>query len=220
VELARDLQDYQLVDRDDSPCGRVDDLIIGWDRSGARVGDLLSGMGVVLDQLGAPGRLAKRMPIRALQSHTAIAWRQVRELKPHQVCLLPPRNALGMRRTGHPKRAADERLLTSLLQMRVIDAGGNAMGILDVRTGRADPPAAPRVTGFLCAPDPKLMLFGLKRHDGGLMPRPRASKKTRFVPWEAIGTIADAIRLDCTFENLPHLADAPDEDQTATRTTT
>jgi hypothetical protein len=96
--------------------------------------------------------------------------------------------------------------------LRVIDSLGGEMGMLDVRTDRALPPLAPRVTGLLCAPDPKLVLLGLKRHDGGLLPRPRAARQARFAPWTVIASIdPGAIRLDSPFSELPRLEDTPDE---------
>jgi hypothetical protein len=215
MEVARDLQDHQLVDRDDRPCGRVDDVVIAWDASDARVGALLSGLGVLLDQIGLAGRIAKRLPIRAAHSHVAIEWRQVRELQPHHVCLLPAQGALGLRHAGTPGSAEGELLLTALLERRVIDDAEHEMGILDVRISPPRPPQAPRVMGLLCAPQPKLLLLGLKRHDGGLLPRPRIGAQARFVPWEAVAEIGQVIRLSQAFADLPLLADTPDEDMTS-----
>ncbi|HET6171909.1 MAG TPA: hypothetical protein VFD90_04865 [Gaiellales bacterium] len=214
MEAARDLQDHQLVDRDDRPCGRIDDILIDWDDSGARLGSLLSGGGILVDQLGTLGRLLKRMPrLEAARSHTAIEWRQVRALEQDRVCLLPPSDRLGVRRRSRESRYPDRQLpLTALLQLRVIDSLDREMGLLDVRTDRARPPGAPRVTGLLCAPDPKLVLLGLKRHDGGLLPHPRAARQARFVPWTAIASIdRSAIHLESAFGELPLLIDTSDE---------
>jgi len=214
MEVARDIQDHQLVDRDDRACGRIDDVLVEWDDSGARLGAMLSGGGILVDQLGALGRLLKRMPgLEAARSHIAIEWRQIRAFEQDRVCLLPPSDRLGVRRRSREPRAADGALpLTALLQLRVIDTLGCEMGVLDVRTDRAHPPAAPRVTGLLCSPDPKLALLGLKRHDGGLLPRPRAARQARFAPWTAIASIdSEAIHLDSPFGELPRLVDMPDE---------
>jgi hypothetical protein len=214
MEVARDIQDHQLVDRDDRACGRIDDILIEWDDTGARLGAILSGGGILLDQLGAFGRLVKRVPrLEAARSHIAIEWRQVRALEPHRLCLLPPRDRLGVRRRSREPLHADGQLpLTALLQLRVVDSLGREMGALDVRTDRARPPLAPRVTGLLCAPDPKLVLLGLKRHDGGLLPRPRAARQSRFAPWTAIASIdAGAIHIDRPFAELPRLVDTRDE---------
>jgi hypothetical protein len=214
MEVARDLQDRQLVDRDDRPCGRIDDLLIEWGESDARLGAILSGGGILVDQLGLLGRLLKRVPrLEAARTHTAIEWRQVRALEQARVCLLPPRDRLGARRRSREARQPDGQLhLTALLQLSVIDSLGRKMGVLDVRTDRARPPVAPRVTGLLCAPDPKLVLLGLKRHDGGLLPRPRAARQARFAPWTAIASIDRvAIHLGSPFSELPLLMDTPDE---------
>jgi hypothetical protein len=214
MEVARDLQDHQLVDRDDRPCGRIDDILIDWEESGARLGSLLSGGGILVGQLGAVGRLLKRIPrLEAARSHIAIEWRQVRALEQDRVCLLPPSDRLGLRRRSHEARYPDGQLaLTALLQLSVIDSLGQEMGILDVRTDRARPPLAPRVTGLLCAPDPRLVLLGLKRHDAGLLPRPRAAREARFAPWTAIASIeTDSVHLDSPFAELPRLTDTPDE---------
>jgi sporulation protein YlmC with PRC-barrel domain len=214
MEVARDLQDHQLVDRDDRPCGRIDDVLIEWDDNGARLGAILSGGGILVDQLGAFGRLLKRVPrLESARSHIAIEWRQVRAVEQDRVCLLPPRERLGVRRRSHdPRRLERPLTLNALLQLRVIDSLGSEIGILDLRTDRARPPLAPRVTGLLCAPDPKLVLLGLKRHDGGLLPHPRAARQARFAPWTAIASIdRDSIHLDTPIRELPRLIDTPDE---------
>jgi hypothetical protein len=214
MEVARDLQDHQLVDRDDRPCGRIDDILIHWDESGARLGSLLSGGGILADQLGAVGRLLRRVPhFEAARSYAAIEWRQVRTLEQDRICLLPPSDHLDLRRRSHEARYPDGLLpLTALLRLRVIDSLGREMGVLDVRTDRARPPLAPRVTGLLCTPDPKLVLLGLKRHDGGLLPRPRSARQARFAPWTAIASIdRSAIHLESPFDALPLLIDTPDE---------
>jgi sporulation protein YlmC with PRC-barrel domain len=212
MEIARDLQDHQLVDRDDRPCGRIDDILIDWDESGARLGSLLSGGGILVDQLGVVGRLLKRTPgLEAARRHTAIEWRQVRALEQDRVCLLPPGDHLEQTRSRDARYAGGQLPLTELLQLSVIDSRGQKMGVLDVRTGRAWPPVAPRVTGLLCAPDPKLVLLGLKRHDGGLLPRPYAAKQARFAPWTAIASVdRSAIHLKSPFGDLPLLIDTPD----------
>jgi hypothetical protein len=214
MEVARDLQDYQLVDRDDRPCGRIDDVLVEWDDSGARLGAILSGGGILADQLGAVGRLLKRVPrLESARSHIAIEWRQVRAVEQDRVCLLPPRDRLGVRRQDRDARNAEGQLtLTALLQLRVIDSLGSEIGILDLRTDRARPPLAPRVTGLLCAPAPKLVLLGLKRHDGGLLPRPQAARQARFAPWTAIASIdRRTVHLDTPLGELPRLIDTPDE---------
>jgi hypothetical protein len=214
MDVARDIQDHQLVDRDDTACGRVDDMLIEWDDSGARLGAILSGGGTLLDQLGAVGRLLERLPrLEAAHRRIAIEWRQVRALEPHRLCLLPARDQLGRQPPSpEPRHADGQVLLTALLQRPVVDSLGREMGILDVRTGHARPPVAPRVTGLLCAPDPKLVLLGLKRHDGGLLPRPRAATQARFAPWTAIASIdAQGIHLDRPFGEFPRLMDTRDE---------
>jgi hypothetical protein len=214
MEVARDIQDHQLVDRDDRPCGRVDDILIEWDESGARLGAILSGGGILVDQLGAVGRLLKRVPrLEGARSHIAIEWRQVRSLEQDRICLLPPSDSLGVRRRSRGVRHPDGQLaLTALLQLKAIDSLGREMGVLDVRTDRVRPPLAPRVTGLLCAPDPKLIMLGLKRHDGALLPRPRAARQARFAAWTSIASIdADAFHLDSPFAKLPRLMDTPDE---------
>ena len=60
MDVARDLVDRQLVDRDGRECGRIDDIWIEWDADGGRLGPLVSGASILLDQLGAGGRLLWR----------------------------------------------------------------------------------------------------------------------------------------------------------------
>jgi hypothetical protein len=215
MDVARDLQDHQLVDRDDEPCGRVDDIVIEWDDAGARLGALLSGGGIFLHQLGLVGDVLKRvLRFQSARSHIAIDWRQIRGFAPQHICLLPPRGHIGLRRVG--MLGDDQHLLSALLQTPVTDSNAAQMGILDLRTVTPRPPTAPRVIGVLCAQQPRLLLLGLKRHDGGLLPRSRIDGQARFVPWEAIASIrTDGIQLNCSFVDLPLLSDTPDNDPPA-----
>jgi hypothetical protein len=212
MEVARDLQDHQLVDRDDQPCGRVDDITIELDESGARLGALLSGSGVLLAQLGVIGGICKRLlPEHAAHSHLAIEWRQVRSFEPQHICLLPPRDRLRLQRARDTAAQTNDRQsLSALLQTPVIDSNEEQMEMLDIRTHQPHPPAAPRVLGLLCMHAPRLSLLGLKRHDGGLLPQPRRNKEARFVPWQQIQSLSsDAIHLNAAFAELPRLSETP-----------
>jgi hypothetical protein len=101
MDLARDLVDHQLVDRDDVPCGRVDDVVLRWSDDGGELGVLLSGGGVVLDQMGRLGRVLRPVLRFAGARRTVrIDWALVGRIEPDRIHLTAPREALGLREVG------------------------------------------------------------------------------------------------------------------------
>ena len=101
---------------------------------------------------------------------------------------------------------------SNLLRLPIIDAAGDRMGILDLRTSQPRPPAAPTLLGLLCSPDPVVASLGLKRRDAAPSPHRRHTlTHGRFVPWHQIASVDnDAVRLRCRFADLATIADAPD----------
>jgi sporulation protein YlmC with PRC-barrel domain len=97
MDLARDLQDHQLIDRDGIACGRVDDIIIRWDNEGAQLGPVLSGGAVLLDQLGRLGRVLR--PVLRLvgaRREVHIDWALVGRIELDAIHVVIPRESLGL----------------------------------------------------------------------------------------------------------------------------
>jgi hypothetical protein len=95
MDIARDLQDHQMLDRNGQACGRIDDILIQWDASGARLGPLLSGGGFLLDQLGQLGRLLRPLlRFRGARREVSIEWTEIMRVEPHVIHLRDPRERL------------------------------------------------------------------------------------------------------------------------------
>jgi hypothetical protein len=101
MDIARDLQDRQMLDRDGEACGRVDDILIQWDDNGARIGSLLSGGGFLLDQLGRLGRLLRPLLRSAgARREVRIEWPEIARVEPHAIHLRARRDDLGLSSIG------------------------------------------------------------------------------------------------------------------------
>jgi hypothetical protein len=98
MDVARDLQDHQLLDRDGDACGRIDDILIEWDAERGRLGPLLSGGAVVLDQLGRFGRVLRRiLRFSGTRREARIDWALVGRIDPDGIHVMVPREALRLR---------------------------------------------------------------------------------------------------------------------------
>jgi sporulation protein YlmC with PRC-barrel domain len=101
MDIARDLQDHQMLDRDGQACGRVDDILIQWDVSAAHIGPLLSGGGFLLDQLGRLGRLLRPfLRYRGARREVHIEWSEIVRVEPHVIHLRNPRERLELSSIG------------------------------------------------------------------------------------------------------------------------
>jgi hypothetical protein len=101
MDIARDLQDHQMLDRNGQACGRIDDILIQWDANGARLGPLLSGGGFLLDQLGRLGRLLRPL-LRywGARREVYIEWPEIARVESHVIHLQSPRERLALSRIG------------------------------------------------------------------------------------------------------------------------
>jgi hypothetical protein len=102
--------------------------------------------------------------------------------------------------------------LSELLRLRVVDAAGDTLSVLDVRTAQPATPDPPRIVGLLCSKGPRLRSFGLKRHDAGFVIGPnRVRRHGRFVPWHEIESIgASGIQIRCRFAELERIEETGD----------
>ena len=97
MDVARDLQDHQLVDRDGNACGRIDDTVIRWDERGGQLGPLLSGGAVLLDELGRLGRVLRPLlRFAGARRQVSLDWALVSRMDPDVIHLAIPRERLGL----------------------------------------------------------------------------------------------------------------------------
>jgi hypothetical protein len=206
MDVARDLVDRQLVGPDERECGRVDDLWIEWDAGGGRLGPLVSGGGIVLDQLGATGRLLQYLGgARARRSHP-IDWASVARVERSRVLLSrKPGEA-----TGAPKSSAGRLRYSAFARMPVIDATDDERGLLDLRTETVLGGVPPPILGIIACRRTWLRTLGMKRYDAAGVPLADVQAHARFVPWSAVVDLDGAIRLHAAFADLPRLDHVPD----------
>jgi sporulation protein YlmC with PRC-barrel domain len=102
MDVARDLQDHQLLDRDGNACGRVDDTLIQWDEQGeGQLGPMLSGGAILLDQLGRLGRVLRPiMRFSGARREVRIDWALVGRIEPSAIHVVSTREGLGLRSPG------------------------------------------------------------------------------------------------------------------------
>jgi hypothetical protein len=206
MDVARDLVDRQLVDLDHRECGRVDDLWIEWNGEGGRLGPLVSGGGIVLDQLGAGGRLLKHLGGTRAQRSRSIEWASIARIERSRVLLAcePAR----IHRIEPP--SAGRRRYSAVARLPVIDAEGERRSVLDLRTETILGGAAPSILGLIACGHTWLRTLGMKRYDAVGVPLADVEAHARFVPWTAVADLDDAIHLGVGFSELPRLRDAPD----------
>ena len=206
MDVARDLVDRQLVDRDGRERGRVDDLWIEWDTGGARLGPLASGAAIVLDQLGAAGRLLQHVGGRRARRSHSIGWASIIRVERSRVLIAD--EPADMRHAHSP--SPGRRRYSAIARLAVIDSDGERRSVLDLRSEAALGGTAPSILGLIACRRTWLRTLGMKRYDAASVPLADVQSHARFVPWNAIAVIDDAIRLGVAFADLPRLRDAPD----------
>jgi hypothetical protein len=206
MDVARDLVDRQLVDRDGRECGRVDDVWIEWDADGARLGPLASGAAIVLDQLGAAGRMLQHIGGARARRSRPIEWAGVARIERSRVLLACDPADATQTQPPSPRR----RRYSTISRLPVIDATGERRGVLDLRSETALAGAAPSILGLIVCRRTWLRTLGMKRYDAAGVPLADVQDHARFVPWSAVTALDDAIRLRAAFADMPRLGDAPD----------
>jgi hypothetical protein len=196
VLLVRDLLDQTLRDPHGQAAGRVDDFVIVLDGDDAFVDSILSGGGVLADDLGVLGRgceVAARLLRRPLR-RAAIPWSLVSEVAEHAVTVE------GCRRGKI--RAARERL-GSELRLRVLRrlpvrcAAGVRLRVVDVLVFDPTPPEPLRVLGLI------VRRCNHVAWPASLRPRQRAApSEWRFVPTADVRLTRGALAVDHAYDDL------------------
>jgi hypothetical protein len=103
MQIVRDLLDQLLRDAHGEPAGRADDFSIQTDDGRIYVESILTGGGIVADELGWPGRLCERL-CRRVRRHelrrVSISWSAVSEVAEH--ALTVTETPAGDDRAGRP----------------------------------------------------------------------------------------------------------------------
>lgn len=206
MDVARDIVDRQLVDPQERECGRVDDLWIEWDADGGRLGPLVSGGGIVLDQLGAIGRVLRRVGGARARRVRPIDWADVARVERSRLLLARRPDEM----PGGSEPAPGGLRYSAVARMPVIDATGERRGVLDFRTETVLGGRPPVILGFIACRRTWLRTLGMKRYDAGSVPFADVEGHARFVPWSAVAGLDGAIRLHVAFADLPRPDEAPD----------
>lgn len=196
--LVRDLLDQTLRDPDGLAAGRVDDFVIVPDGDDAFVDSILSGGGVLADDLGVIGRgcevtarVVRRRPLR----RAAIPWSLVREVVEHAVTV-----EAGRRGKVHAtrERSGSELRLRVLRRLPMRCADGVRLRVVDVLVSDPAPPERLRVVG---------LIVRRRNHvawPASLRPRQRAApREWRFVAKADVRFTPEALAVDHAYDELP-----------------
>jgi sporulation protein YlmC with PRC-barrel domain len=157
LQVGLALLDRQLVDRDDVPCGKVDDVVLRRSARGLRLAAVLSGPGAWPGRLPAPlARAAERL---LGDRATLVDWDLVADVD-SVVRLSIQAPGLARRRTRVRPLPRGSVLLSSLIGARVVDAEGQPLGhVHDAEVVPAT--GGPRVEALLVGPRGMLRRLGL-----------------------------------------------------------
>jgi hypothetical protein len=203
VLLVRDLLDQTLCDPHGQAAGRVDDLVIVAEGDDAFVDSILSGGGVLADDLGLLGRGcegATRLLRRRSLRRSAIPWNLVSEVAEHAVTVEG-----GRRGTIHAvrERSGSELRLRVLRRLPVWCAAGVRLRVVDVLVSDPTPPERLRVVG---------LIVRRRSHVSwptSLRPRQRvAPTEWRFVPTADVRLNREALSVDRAYDDLVAARDA------------
>jgi len=178
MHLVRDLLDQALVDPSGEPAGRADDFSLTVGSDGIFVDSILSGGGIIADDLGFAGRvcegIARTVRRRDLRRRS-IPWIAVSEVAEHALTVVSSR---GVAHATPPSRTVR---LRSMRRLPLRTADGTRLHLVDLQVSDAEPIPRVRVAGFIVRPRHRLSW------PTSLRPRPRGpSGDWRFVPAESM----------------------------------
>ncbi|MDX6519675.1 MAG: hypothetical protein QOF08_280 [Gaiellales bacterium] len=202
MHLVRDLLDQVLRDPDGHPAGRADDFSIRIHEEGIYVEAILTGGGILADDLGILGRacerlcrLVRRRPLR----RASIPWSAVSEVAEHALTVpgAPAGNDRVARATGGIRLRVARRVPAR-------SADGIQLHLIDLQVVDPRPRERLRVAGLIVR----------RRHriawPISLRPRQRgASLDWRFVKAADVRLTPSALVVDRTFDTLVPTRDGP-----------
>lgn len=205
MHLVRDLLDQALRDPDGHPAGRADDFSIRVHDDGIYVESILSGGGILADDLGVLGRACERLSRvvrRRSLRRASIPWSAVSEVAEH--ALTVPDAPSGKDRLA---RATGGIRLRATRRVPARSADGVRLHLIDLQVVDPRPRERLRVAGFIVR----------RRHRIGwpvsLRPRQRgASLDWRFVKTADVRLTPSELVVERTFETL-----VPTRDGSASR---
>jgi hypothetical protein len=197
MHLVRDLLDQALRDSEGEPAGRADDFLLVVDDDGIFVAAILSGGGIVADDLGWIGRtcesavrVVRRRPLR----RSSIPWGDVSEVAEH--ALTVPDGRRGARIAAGVRLRAARRL-------PVQSADGVRLHLIDLQVVDPRPRARLRVAGLIVRPRSRIAW------PVSLQPRQRgAAADWRFVPVSHVELTRAALVVDSAFAELKPVGDS------------
>lgn len=203
MHVVRDLLDQALRDVDGEPAGRVDDLSLSIERDGVFVDAILSGGGILADDLGLLGRACegiaravRRRPLR----RALIPWSSVGEIAEHALTVVPPPGAAAISSEMTTRPAMSVRLLR---RQPLRTADGTRLHLIDLQVTDAHPATRAQVIAFMVRPR------GHVSWPTSLRPRPRApAADWRFVPASRMRVTGTELVVERAFEALLPMTEA------------
>jgi hypothetical protein len=203
IHLVRDLLDLALRDADGEPAGRVDDVAIEPDGEGGyHVAAILSGGGILADDLGTLGRacehvcrLVRRRPLR----RASIPWSSVSDVAEHALTVQRP-----SARTDRGAAASGVISLRAARRLPARSADGVPLHLVDLPVSDLVPGERLRVVGLIVRRRRRIAW------PVSLRPRQRqASLDWRFVAATDVRFTPTGLDMEQTFEALVSARDVP-----------
>jgi hypothetical protein len=178
-----------------------DDFLLVADDDGIFVAAILSGGGIVADDLGWVGRACESV-VRVMRRHSlrraSIPWSDVSEVAEHAVTVPAERP-----RNERTARVPAGVRLRTVRRLSVHSADGVRLHLVDMQVVDPRPRARLRVTGLVVRRRARLAW------PVSLRPRQRgAARDWRFVPVSHVGLTGQALVVDSTFASLKPLGDS------------
>ena len=195
MQLARDLLDQVLRDAEGKPAGRADDFSIRIREDGIYVESILTGGGILADDLGLLGRACERL-CRVIRRHAlrrvSIPWSAVSEVAEHALTVPGARH--GNERTGSASAGIRMRRARRLPAR---SADGVRLHLVDLEVVDPRPRERLRVAGVI-----------VRRHRRlawpvSLRPRQRdASPDWRYVDVSHVRLVSTELVVERTYDTL------------------
>jgi len=181
MHLVRDLLDQSLVDPSGEPAGRADDFSLMVASDGIFADSILSGGGILADDLGFAGRACERIARTVRRRdlrRRSIPWISVTEVAEHALTVVPTRVVAIAARPAPSSRTVR---LRAVRRLPLRTADGTRLHLVDVQVSDAEPIPRLRVVGFIVRPRHRLSW------PTSLRPRPLGpADDWRFVPVESM----------------------------------